>query len=159
MILDEIGKKMYSYALKKYIQFVEFLSEKETYIVAEPQAQYITASTQTDFSDNEKRKSHILKVIYPDGRVVSERIVHKTLIDVIQTVGASKVQELGIFVNKINLISDTVFPIYEKAQKPIGNGLYVMTNCSTEKKQQIIEQISKAFDMGLIVEKVSILNK
>jgi negative regulator of replication initiation len=44
-----------------------------------------------------------------------------------------------------------------KAQKPIGNGLYVMTNYSTDKKQQIIEQISKAFDMGLKVEKVSIL--
>jgi hypothetical protein len=157
MMLDEIGKKMYSCALKKYIQFVEFLSSKETYIVSEPQVQYITTSEQKDFSESEKRKSHILKVTYPDGRVVSERIVHKTLIDVIQSVGVSKVQELGIFVNRINLISDTILPIYAQAQKPIGNGLYVMTNCSTDKKQQIIEQISKAFNMGLIVEKVSIL--
>lgn len=157
MILDEIGKKMYSCALKKYIQFVEFLSSKETYIVAEPQAQYITPSKQDDFLDSEKRKSHILKVTYPNGRVVSERIVHKTLIDVIQNAGVYKVQELGIFINKVNLISDTVLPIYEQAQKPIGYGLYVMTNCSTDKKQQIIEQISKAFNMGLKVEKVSIL--
>jgi hypothetical protein len=157
MILDEIGKKMYSCALKKYIQFVEFLSSKETYIVAEPQAQYITPSKQDDFLDNEKRKSYILKVTYPNGHVVSERIVHKTLIDVIQNAGVYKVQELDIFINKVNLISDTVLPIYEQAQKPIGNGLYVMTNCSTDKKHQIIEQISKAFNMGLKVEKVSIL--
>lgn len=157
MILDEIGKKMYSCALKKYIQFVEFLSSKETYIVAEPQTQYIISSRQKDYLDSEKRKLYILKVTYPNGRVVSERIVHKTLIDVIQNAGAYKVQGLGIFVNKVNLISDTVLPIYEQAQKPIGNGLYVMTNCSTDKKQQIIEQISKAFDMGLIVERISIL--
>ena len=157
MVLDEIGKKMYSCALKKYIQFVEFLSSKESYIVAGPQAQYITTLAQENFSESEKRKSHILKVTYPDGRIVSERIVHKTLIDVIKSVGVSKVQELGIFVNKINLISDTILPIYAQAQKPIGDGLYVMTNCSTDKKQQIIEQISKAFNIGLKVEKVSIV--
>jgi hypothetical protein len=29
--------------------------------------------------------------------------------------------------------------VYEKAQKPIGSGLYVMTDCSTDKKQQNIE--------------------
>ncbi|MDR2926795.1 MAG: hypothetical protein LBV41_01115 [Cytophagaceae bacterium] len=157
MILDEIGKKMYSCALKKYIQFVEFLSEKETYIVAEPQIQYITTHEQENFSGSEKRKLHILKVTYPDGRVVSERIVYKTLIDVIQSVGASRVQELGIFVNKINIVSDTVLPLYEKAQKSIGNGLYVMTNCDTDTKQRIIEQISEAFDMGLKIEKIEIL--
>jgi hypothetical protein len=156
MILDEIGKKMYSCSLKKYIQFVEFLSSKETYIVAEPQAQYITASKQNDFLDSEKRKSNILKVTYPDGRVVSERIVYKTLIDVIKTAGADKVQALGIFVNKVNLVSETLLPRYEISHKPIGNGLYVMTCCDTDTKQRIIEQISKALNMRLKVEKVLI---
>jgi hypothetical protein len=157
MMLDEIGKKMYSCALKKYIQFVEFLSSKENYLVAEPQAQHITTFSQDDYPDSEKRKSHILKVTYPDGRVVSERIVYKTLIDVVKVAGTSKVQSLGIFVNKINIISDTVLPLYEKAQKPIGNGLYVMTNCDTDTKLRIIEQISEAFNMGLKVEKISII--
>ena len=157
MILDEIGKKMYSCALKKYIQFVEFLSSKEIYIVEEPQIQYITPLKQDNFLDTKKRKSYILKVSYPDGRIVSERIVNKTLIDVILNADAHKVQELGIFVNKVNLVSDTVLPTYKKAQKSIGNGLYVMTNCSTNKKKQIIEQISKALNMGLKVEKISIL--
>ena len=32
-----------------------------------------------------------------------------------------------------------------------------LTNCSTDKKQRIIEQISKAFNMGLKVEKISIV--
>jgi len=147
ILLDEIGKKMYSCALKKYIQFVEFFSSKENYLVVEPQVQYIATPKQKNVSESEKRKSHILKVTYPDGRIVSERVVHKTLIDVIKSVGVSKVQELGIFVNKINIISDTILPIYAQAQKPIGDGLYVMTNCSTDKKQQIIEQISKAFNL------------
>jgi hypothetical protein len=156
-ILDEIGKNMYSCALKKYIQFVEFLSSKETYVVAEPQVPYIRTPKPEDATDSEKRKSHILKVIYPDGRIVAERVVYKTLVDVIQNAGALRVQSLGIFVNKINLVSDTVLPRYEVSQKPIGNGLYVMTNSDTNTKQRIIEQISDAFNLGLKVEKVSIL--
>ncbi|MDR1983603.1 MAG: hypothetical protein LBQ28_02115 [Prevotellaceae bacterium] len=156
ILLDEIGKKMYSCALKKYIQFVEFLSSKETYLVAEPQTQYIL-SKPSEFPENEKRKEFILKVTYPDGRIVAERVVYKTLIDVIKFAGAYNVQSLGIFVNKINLVSETVLPRYEISQKHIGNGLYVMTNCDTETKQRIIEQISEAFNMGLKVEKVSII--
>ena len=157
MILDEIGKKMYSCALKKYIQFVEFLSSKVNYVVAEPQVPYIKIPKQEDFTNNEKRKSHILKVTYPDGRVIAERVVNKTFIDVIKSAGVSNVQALGIFVNKINLISETVLSRYEISQKSIGNGLYVMTCCDTNTKQRIIEQISKAFNMGLKVEKVLIL--
>jgi hypothetical protein len=66
-------------------------------------------------------------------------------------------KSLGIFVNRINLVSETVLPRYEISQKHIGNGLYVMTNCDTETKQRIIEQISEAFNMELKVEKVSIV--
>jgi len=157
IILDEVGKKMYSCALKKYIQFVEFLSSKNTYFVTESQIQYKATPKLDNHFDNEKRKTHILKVTYPNGHIVKERIVNKTLIDVIQNANAFKVQSLGIFVNKVNLVSDTVLPHYEKAQKYIGNGLYVMTNCSTDAKQRIIEQISEAFNMGLKVEKVSML--
>jgi len=156
MVLDEIGKKMYSCAFKKYIQFVEFLSSKETYIVAEPPTQHTTASEQGHFSESKKQKSHILKVTYPDGRIVSERIVYKTLIDVIKNAGVFRVQELGIFLNNVNLVSETVLSRYKSSQKSIGNGLYVMTCCDTNTKQRIIEQISEALNIGLKVEKVSI---
>jgi hypothetical protein len=61
----------------------------------------------------------------------------------------------SLFVNKINLVSETVLPRYEISQKYISNGFYVMTSCDTETKKRIIEQI--AFNSGLIVEKVSII--
>jgi hypothetical protein len=54
MMHDEIGKKMYSCALKKYIQFVEFLSSKDIYVVTDPQVPYITTPKQKDDSDSEK---------------------------------------------------------------------------------------------------------
>jgi hypothetical protein len=144
-------------ALVKNIDFEESILETTGNTVTEPQAPYLTTPKHEDHLDNEKRKSHILKVTYPDGQIVAERVVYKTMIDVIKNAGVSNVQALGIFVNKINLISETVLSRYEMSQKPIGNGLYVMTNCDTNTKQRIIEQISEAFSMGLKVEKVSIL--
>jgi hypothetical protein len=149
--INNAGNRQYSCALNKYIQFAESLSLNKGADSENNNVAYKTSH------DSKKRKSCILRVIYPDGRIVAERVVYKTMIDVIRNAGAQNVQALGIFVNKINLISETVLPRYEISQKPIGNGLYVMTNCDTNTKQRIIEQISEAFNMGLKVEKVSIL--
>jgi len=140
-------------ALVKNIDYNDSVYE----CVAEPTIQYIRTPKQEGGLESEKRKSHILRVTYPNGHIVAERIVYKTLIDVIQNAGVSNVQSLGIMVNKINLISETVLPRYAISQKPIGNGLFVMTNSDTNTKQRIIEQISKAFNMGLKVEKISII--
>jgi hypothetical protein len=149
--INNAGNRQYSCALNKYIQFAESLSLNKG---ADSENNNIAYKTS---HDSKNRKSCILRVTYPDGRIVAERIVYKTMIDVIRNAGAQNVQALGIFVNKINLISETVLPRYEISQKPIGNGLFVMTNSDTNTKQRIIEQISEAFNMGLKVEKVSIL--
>jgi hypothetical protein len=147
--INTTGNRQYSCALSKYIQFTEmfasdYTDEKKNEYSKEPHK-------------GEKKKSHILRVTYPSGRVVEERMVYKTLIDVIQNAGALKVQSLGISLNGVNLVSDTIIPQYKISQKPIGNGLYVMTCSDTNTKQRIIEQISEAFNMRLKVEKVSIV--
>jgi DNA mismatch endonuclease (patch repair protein) len=125
-------------------------------IAAEPQAPYLITPKQTDYSYNETHKSYILKVTYPDGRIVAERCVYNTLIDVVKTAGIYNVQSLDIVVNNINLISEIVPFRPEIVQKPVGNGLYVTTSSNMETKLRIIEQISEAFNMGLKVEKISI---
>lgn len=144
-------------ALIKNIDLEKSILETTENTVAEPQIAYIATPKQEDSPISEKRKSHILKVVYPSGRIVAERIVYKTLIDVIQNAGVLNVQLLGISLNGVNLVSETIIPRYKVSQKPIGNGLYVMTCSDTNTKKRIIEQISKAFNMGLKVEKVSIV--
>jgi hypothetical protein len=147
--INTTGNRQYSCALSKYIQFTETLASGNT------------DGEKTGYSKApgkvEKRKSHVLRVTCPDGRVIEERMVYKTLIEVIQCAGALKVQSLGIFLNGVNLVSETVMPRYKVSQKPIENGLYVTTCSDISTKQRIIEQISEAFNMGLIVEKVSIV--
>jgi DNA mismatch endonuclease (patch repair protein) len=129
----------------------------ENRLVAEPQVLYLKPPKQISYSDNKERKTYILKVTYPNGRVVADRSAYKTLIDIVQIAGAYKVQSLGIVVNKIDLISKTVESCSKIIQKFVGNGLYVITSTDMDTKRRIIEQISEALNMGLKVEKILIV--
>lgn len=145
--MNNAGNRQYSCALSKYIQFAESLVSDTIW----------EKDSSSIYPKNGKRKSCILRVTYPNGRIVEERMVYKTLIDVICTAGALKVKSLGIMLNGSNLVSDTINPRYEISQKPIGNGFFVMTCSDTNTKRSIIQQISDTFDMGLVVEEISIL--
>ena len=120
-------------------------------MVAAPVSTYEETSTEVH-----KKKSNILRVSYPNGLVIEERVVFKTLMKVIELAGVEKVKSLNIMINNTNLVSDTIIPIYVSGQKAIGNGLYVMTVCDTESKKRIIEQISRKLNLGIIVEQIPI---
>lgn len=145
--LDNKGNRQYSCALKHYLEFLYSTDNVQPF-----------ENDETSVSPElGKRKSVILRVIYPDGRIVEERIVSNTLIDVVVSAGAERVQSLGIMLNGANLVSNTILPRYATSQKPIGNNLYVMTCCDTNKKQRIIEQISETLNLDLKIECINII--
>jgi len=141
--LDSKGNRQYSCAIKHYVQFLKQKEETE-------------AIEDNEKASSGKKKTYILRVTYPNGRIVEERLVYKTLVDVVKAGGADNVRNLGIMLNNSNLVSDTIIPRYANAQKPVGNGLYVMTCCDTATKQKIITQISEALGLSLRVERVPI---
>ena len=59
------------------------------------------------------------------------------------TVGVEQVQSLNIKVCKIPLISNTLHEKYQRAQKPLGNGRFLMTYSNTKTKKRDIERIAK----------------
>ena len=95
-----------------------------------------------------------IRVTLPDGRTIQEGRVSQTLVDVVKYVGAENVRSLEISINKDNLITNKVAPAYENSVKPVGNGLFVHTNSSTQTKFAQIQQISDDLDLGLTVELV-----
>lgn len=141
--LDSKGNRQYSCAVKHYVQFLKQKEDAETVEEAER-------------THSGKKKTYILRVTYPNGRIVEERMVYKTLVDVVKVGGAGNVRNLGIMLNNSNLVSDTIIPRYANAQKHVGNGLYVMTCCDTATKQKIIAQISEALGLNLTVERIPI---
>lgn len=106
-----------------------------------------------------RQKRYILKVTFPDGRVSCHRIVWKTMNDVIRYAGPERVRQLGIMVAGLNLVSSELHELerYRAAQKEVAPGLYVYGHTNTNTKYEQILTIRRQLDLGLKVEKVSII--
>lgn len=113
-----------------------------------------------DDTHRSRQKRYILKVTFPDGRVSCHRIVWKTMIDVIRYAGPERVQQLGIMVAGLNLVSSEFYEQerYRMAQKEVAPGLYIYGHTKTDVKYEQILTISRQLDLGLKVEKVSIID-
>ena len=103
-----------------------------------------------------KKKSHILRVTFPDGQIFDDRNVSMTFAKVIERCAPDLVKELNIVLAGVDLVSDKVSEQYGKAQHQINDGSYVMTHLSTEKKREILQYISNSLGLDLKIEKVLI---
>lgn len=103
-----------------------------------------------------KKKSHILRVTFPDGFVIEDRNVSKTFAKAIEMCTPDLVKELNIVLAGVDLVSDKVSEQYGRAQHQINDGSYVMTHMSTEKKREILQYISNSLGLDLKIDKVLI---
>ncbi len=103
-----------------------------------------------------KKKSHILRVTYPDGKIIQERVVAKTLVEVVRNANPEQISSLNILLAGVNLVTKEISEKYEKCQMPIQDGYYVMTLSDTPKKYQIIKLISDALHLNLTIDFISI---
>ena len=105
-----------------------------------------------------KRKTHILKVTFPNGAEIMEKRVSETLVKVVQYVGVENVRSLNIVVCGANMIvaKNEINPRYKTATKHIKSGLYANTCSDTPTKASIIQQISDKLNLGLNVEFIPI---
>lgn len=104
--------------------------------------------------DNSMRshKHGTLKISLPDGTVFQSGTSVETLIEFIKYVGIERVASLKIKRNGEYLVSQTASIKYADSQKHIGDGWYVMGHTSTKYKVIDAEYISKAFNLGAIIE-------
>lgn len=98
-----------------------------------------------------------IRVQFPDGRVICENQVVKTLLAVIDFAGVDNVRNLKITMGKNGgslLIENTVNQKYANAFKPLGNGWYVNTCSDTPTKLNQINQINDSLGLGLTINLV-----
>ena len=103
-----------------------------------------------------KKKSHFLRVTFPDGFVIEDRNVSKTFAKTIEMCTPDLVKELNIVLAGVDLVSDKVSEQYGRAQHQINDGSFVMTHMSTEKKREILQFISNSLGLDLKIDKVLI---
>lgn len=113
-------------------------------------------NTERNGRGGARQKKYILRVIFPDNHAVCHKIVADTLFEVVKFAGPRRVQELGMYVMGINLVSEELHDNerYRVGQKEVEPGLYVCTYSSTETKLEQIKQMNRRLNLGLQIEKV-----
>lgn len=105
-----------------------------------------------------KKRTHILRVSFPDGTIIEEPRVSNTLVKCIKKIGWCEVQDLNIRVSGMNLVVNELHPnpTYRRAQLEIDDGVYVNTGSNTDVKLEQLKRISKGLKLKLKIEKVPI---
>lgn len=93
-----------------------------------------------------------LRVIMPDGRVITHAKAKDTFIEAILTIGIERVRQLRLKFCKIPIISNTRDKKYGRAQHDVGNGWLILTHSSTAAKKKMLDKIAKALNIKLRVE-------
>lgn len=93
-----------------------------------------------------------LRITLADGRVIQESQAAETFRQFVMMIGPERVRSLGMTQCKVPLISNTLDKKYKRAQKPVGNGWYLMTNSNTQTKKRDLENIARKLNIKVKVD-------
>lgn len=142
------------YKKAKLEEAIRRLGEKATVELVSSDNVVDSTPMAAPFQEKINRKSPAtrLQVICSDGTIINEGYASDTLIEAIRLAGPLNVKALGLTCCDVPLVSDRFDPEYRDAQKPVSNGLLVMTKSSTENKKKYLDDISRRLDLNWKVE-------
>lgn len=107
-------------------------------------------------TERTKSKTEILRVEYPDGRVVQYQKAVDTFVEVIENNYPDMIHELNIVHASVNLVTKERSQQYASAQREITGGWLVFTNINTRTKREDLIKISNELELNLKVDVVSV---
>ena len=107
-------------------------------------------------TERTKSKTEILRVEYPDGRVVQYQKAVDTFVEVIENNYPDLIHELNILHANVNLVTKERSQQYASAQREIADGWLVFTNINTRRKREDLIKISNELELDLKVDIVSV---
>lgn len=119
---------------------------------------YVSLSSTEENKPTERTKSktEILRVEYPDGRVVQYQKAVDTFVEVIENNYPDLIHELNILHANVNLVTKERSHQYASAQREIADGWLVFTNINTRRKREDLIKISNELELDLKVDIVSV---
>ncbi len=117
--------------------------------------------TETDYrtrvsdTTRKNRKKTILRVTRPDGSMIEDSKATVTLAITIQEIGVERVRNLNLSLDGMNLILIGENTLYPSQQYYLGDGYYLNTHSSTDRKKYHLEKMFKALELDWKVEIVS----
>lgn len=140
------------YKKAKLEEAIRRLGEKATVELVSADNAEVVMPEPVQQSSTGRAPASRLKVICPDGQIINEGYAADTFVEAIRIAGPMRVKALGLTCCDVPLVSDRFDPEYKEAQKPVSNGLLVMTKNSTDSKKNFLEKISSRLALGWKVE-------
>lgn len=159
--LTEVVSPILENILRPLLLIVEHIPGEEVSIrITEKKKITVTTSSEVgggrtpvqggQIAAHSKGSKKVLRVTFPDGKVISHYFAYDTLLESIRKIGVEKVRKLGIYCNGVPLISEREDDYYNTHE--LTRGIYVMTHSSTRSKKAQLDQISEALGISLKVE-------
>lgn len=100
----------------------------------------------------QRAKRKLIRVTFPDGKVICYGNVTSTFIAVLCEIGSDRFPEINLELCHLPLLAREVYPRYKAWIKPVCDGWYVNTQSDTGQKYLQLRAISDSLDLGLDVE-------
>ena len=149
LVVDYHPGEPISVSLSRKTNISELLDAK--LLEQDPQVEHRNGTKRRKPVERVNEKT-ILRVTFPDGKVIQDKKAKITFTETIRRIGFMKVRNIGIAFCGVPIVSNTRDRKYGKAQVPVEGGFYVMTHSSTNDKKKLLDKISKELHLGLIVE-------
>lgn len=95
----------------------------------------------------QKRLRRLLRVTFPNGKVLCYKSATMTFVEALQAMGTERFHDVKLENCHLPLISQEIYPRFKEWMKPIGEGWYV--NVQSDSDQKYMQLVSIKQQLGL----------
>lgn len=99
-----------------------------------------------------RAKKKLLRVTFPNGKVICYKNATSTMIAVLNEIGEEKFPSIKLELCHLPLLSREVYPRYKKDMKPICDGWYLNAQTNSDGKFLQLKAINDQLGLGLKIE-------
>lgn len=100
----------------------------------------------------QRAKRNLLRVTFPDGKVICHKSATMTFIEALAEIGSDKFDKITTGNCHLPLLSREIYPKYKDWMKPVCDGWYVNAQSDTGQKYMQLTSIKKQLDLNIEVE-------
>lgn len=105
-----------------------------------------------DESVRQRKLRRLLRITFPDGKVLCYKSATMTFVEALQTIGTERLREVKLDNCHLPLISQEIYPRFRNWMKPIGEGWYVNTQSDSDQKYMQLVSIKQQLGLDWKIE-------
>lgn len=105
-----------------------------------------------DENVRQRRQRRLLRVTFPDGKVLCYKSATMTFVEALQNIDTDKLNEVKLESYHLPLISQEIYPRFKEWMKPIKDGWYVNVQSDSDQKYMQLVSIKQQLDLDWKIE-------